>query len=315
MRAIASNTNILSMNAAIEAAHAGGAGRGFAVVAEEIRKFSDSTQESVRAVEGDVATIVEFTRGMEEASVASLLAYGGIRTRIEAFVGAFQEIAGSMREQSSGIGEITEATGSLADMTEALRSGHAEMGAGGREINAAVEALRETSTRNRESVERISRKIVEINSVNLSLLAGIVKLGIGLKNADGKSPDSQGSSAAIDSSLLTMQHLLWVAKARAVLDGTLSLDIKELGNHHSCALGRWIDTEAPSGIKKTREFESLDRDHERLHAVVREIVTEKDSATREAMESKFDDLLETSKKVIAGIRAILANPHDPSPGT
>jgi methyl-accepting chemotaxis protein len=98
---IAERTNLLAMNAAIEAAHAGDAGRGFAVVAEEIRKLADETNENSRAIR---ATLQESSEGVFQAvrdgeELGS--AFDQIVTRISALRDALKDV-------SAGIGQLTD---------------------------------------------------------------------------------------------------------------------------------------------------------------------------------------------------------------
>ncbi len=103
---IASQTNLLSMNAAIEAAHAGDAGRGFAVVADEIRKLAESAAEQSRAVEemlGDIASTIGSVAASSRKAGEN---FGEIQALIRTITRLEEEVKQAMEEQSAGSNEI-----------------------------------------------------------------------------------------------------------------------------------------------------------------------------------------------------------------
>ena len=134
MENIASQTNLLSMNAAIEAAHAGEAGKGFAVVADEIRKLAENSGEQSKTISSVLKKIKDSIDKITKSTDSVLNKFAAIDSGVRTVSNQTQNIRNAMEEQNEGSKQILEAISKLNDLTNLVKSGTEEMLEGSREI-------------------------------------------------------------------------------------------------------------------------------------------------------------------------------------
>jgi len=134
IQAIASQTNLLSMNAAIEAAHAGDSGKGFAVVADEIRKLAESSREQSKSVSASLKKIKDMMDRITASTDTVLTQFEDIDVKIKSVSERERAIRNAMDEQGVGSKEILGAISLLNDITGQVKSGSDEMLTGSREV-------------------------------------------------------------------------------------------------------------------------------------------------------------------------------------
>ena len=193
MENIASQTNLLSMNAAIEAAHAGEAGKGFAVVADEIRKLAESSGEQSKTISSVLKKIKDSIDKITRSTDAVLNKFEAIDSSVKTVSDQEHNIRNAMEEQSSGSQQILEAMNRLNDVTglvkdrttemlegsqqviaesrnlgnvtQELENGMNEMASGAEQINVAVGRVSTISGDNKQHIDNlvseVSRFIVE----------------------------------------------------------------------------------------------------------------------------------------------------------
>jgi methyl-accepting chemotaxis protein len=134
MENIASQTNLLSMNAAIEAAHAGEAGKGFAVVADEIRKLAESSSEQSKTISSVLKKIKDSIDKITRSTDAVLNKFEAIDSGVRTVSDQEENIRNAMEEQGQGSQQILESVSQLNELTHQVKNGTEEMLQGAREV-------------------------------------------------------------------------------------------------------------------------------------------------------------------------------------
>lgn len=153
---IASQTNLLAMNAAIEAAHAGEAGRGFSVVADEIRRLAETSAKQSGAIKAELGRVQEAIREVVDASSASGESFSRVAERIGSTDALVREIKSAMEEQKEGTRQILEALQSMNHITSQVQIGSKEMREGNNTVLAEISYLQSATLEIKDSIEEMA---------------------------------------------------------------------------------------------------------------------------------------------------------------
>jgi methyl-accepting chemotaxis protein len=148
MENIASQTNLLSMNAAIEAAHAGEAGKGFAVVADEIRKLAESSSAQSKTIGIVLKKIAESIKKITSSTDDVLTKFEAIDSGVRTVADQEEIIRNAMEEQAEGSKQLLQSAGSLKETTQQVKSGSEEM------LNGSEEVMNES-----HNLEKVTQEI------------------------------------------------------------------------------------------------------------------------------------------------------------
>lgn len=187
IRSISSQTNLLAMNAAIEAAHAGDYGRGFAVVAGEVRKLAESSGEQAKTVGRVLKHIRSAIDGIARSADDIIEKFESIVHRIRLVGDQEVSIAHSMREQNEGSLQVLQEISRLKDVSSSVRNSAQEMQVGSHQI------LKETAT-----LKNITQ---EIGHAMREMANGAQEIAVAMETVNSLTSSNQSSIEAVHQEL------------------------------------------------------------------------------------------------------------------
>ena len=177
---IASQTNLLAMNAAIEAAHAGEAGKGFAVVADEIRKLSETSTTQSKTIGAQLRRIKETINVVVTSTQQGVQSYTNLANEIRGTDELVQQIKAAMTEQQEGSVQITDALRNMNDSTAEVQKASQKMTEESRVIVDEVGTLQTETEAMRRSMDEMAHGADKIGEMGASLtdISGVMEQSI-----------------------------------------------------------------------------------------------------------------------------------------
>ena len=176
---VASQTNLLAMNAAIEAAHAGEYGRGFAVVADEIRKLSEQTNKNVREITDTVKLTIKDIQNAAAGNSKAVASFTGIDRESRLVEEAMEEIINGLEELSKGTDEINRGVADSVTSTNTLRTAVASLDTQIYGAKAKLDSLKMATTNASQELDDIQAELSQIDTEVKKVEE------IGIKNSQG----------------------------------------------------------------------------------------------------------------------------------
>jgi len=293
---IADQTNLLALNAAIEAARAGEQGRGFAVVADEVRKLAERTGIATKE-------IAEMIRNIQAETKAAVAAMQAGSKEVEAGVE-------STRRAGDSLHEIIQMSTQVGDMVTQIATAATEQSATTEQINNNIEEIARIASSTEAGVQQTAGALQDLSSLamNLQRLVGQFRLSDGTEGT-GQTRSSRVDQAvtnSVDFARVKMAHRSWRLKLRSFLDGRDNVDRTGLASHRDCELGKWIYGGGMAAYRHIPEMQVLESRHEEMHARVKHVVELKHAGKAGEAEQEYARVCDAADGVIALIDRVEA---------
>jgi methyl-accepting chemotaxis protein len=280
IRKIASQTNILAINAAVEAARAGESGKGFAVIATEVKALSDRTAVATQEI-GDIVTKLHGgLSGMVSAMDTSREAARNGDAALENLRMALSKASKELSDVITNSDHISVALNQQKEASQSVASG--------------IGTVATSSTTAREQLEGLIDCMDDAQTGINSRLQYLGKANFPSKIVK----------------LAQSDHVIWKRRLANMIIGREGLDPRELSNHHNCRLGKWYDGLRHTAFGATPEFMAIEEPHAHVHQHGIEAARQYNSGNIKAALDEIDKVNAASEMVLRGLKQLERFPID-----
>lgn len=303
---VSEETNLLAMNAAIEAAHAGDAGKGFAVVAGEIKKLAESTKHSSTRIALTLNELANKIRSAVDSSRDTKSAFKDIKLSAAELIEALTEIESSTNELEVNSVEVVDTSENMVQITTDVESSIDDITQHMSVITDLISHVSVTSKSVMEHIHVISHGSIEINksmgkitTTSIETVSNIEEHIVQLQNfkvSDEMELEQKHVIKRLHLSKVILMHNLLITKARGYIDKVETIDSASDLDHNQCLFGRWLNTSECKLLFKPQALLLISKNHGELHKILKKMINiNSTDKNRDLLESMLKDMITCSK--------------------
>ena len=268
---IADQTNLLALNAAIEAARAGEQGRGFAVVADEVRKLAERTSLATR----EIATMITGVQQETHKIVASM--QEGV-TRVET---GSTEVVKSGSVLSEIIAEIAELQEQVTHIATAAEQQTATTG----EVTRTIHTISEIVTDAAKQTQNSSDAAEQLSELATGLMKQVERFKVG----------AAANTALIQTA--RSDHRIFVTRLERALADEIALKVEGMPSHLNCRFGKWYYGPGKEACAHLPAYRSIEVPHEKIHGLAIEAIHAKERGDKAEAARLIKEVVTISRTI------------------